>query len=97
MSYVTNASATTQAVTPAGAATAETTSKQLLADNRNRIVAYVSNDGEKVAYLALGAKAEAHKGITLAPEDPTLPITGYTGEISVITAEGETVVTVAEA
>ena len=42
MSFVSHASATTKANTPAGAVTADTTSQQFLADNLNRTVVTVS-------------------------------------------------------
>ena len=84
--------ATDTATTSKGAVKAETKSQKLVAANDGRIAVYVSNDGEKTVYLALGAAAAKNEGIRLLKTDPPLRIEGYTGEITVITAAEESVV-----
>lgn len=79
-----------------GAVKAKTASQTLAEANPGRVALYVTNDGEKDVYLALGATAVKNEGIRLAPEDPPLHIPDYSGAVSVVTAEGESVVTFAE-
>ena len=79
-----------EATQPAGSLEATAESQTLAEANNNRAVLYVSNVGTKDAYLALGDKAEAGKGICLAAGDPTLPITDYTGSVTAICSAEET-------
>ncbi|HZN10475.1 MAG TPA: hypothetical protein VFC61_02290 [Blastocatellia bacterium] len=100
MGYVSNASATTIAKTPKGKVTANTGSKTLIADNRDRIRAFVSNNGANDVWLALGTTAVAEEGILLKKEgggNQPFQLEGYTGIITVITKTGESVVSFSEA
>lgn len=85
-----------EAKTSASAITAKTESQELAAANEARVALYVTNDGEKVVYLALGATATKNKGIRLNASGGAAVIDNYTGVVSVVTAEGESVVTFSE-
>lgn len=80
----------------AGAVKAKNESQTLVAANPSRVAVYVTNDGEKTVYLAFGATAVKNEGIRLLKGDPPLRIADYTGVISVVTAEGEAVVSFVE-
>lgn len=80
----------------AGAKTAKAESQVLLEQNLERISAYIINDGANVVYLALGAAATKNKGIRLNAEGGGVVIDDYTGVVSIVTAEGESVVTFSE-
>lgn len=87
----------TAAIAPASAVTAKTESQTLIADSaKRRVVAYITNDGANVVYLALGATATKNKGIRLNKEGGAAVIDNYTGVVSVVTAEGESVVAFSE-
>lgn len=81
---------------PAGAVKAKTESQTLIAANPGRVAVYITNDGEKTVYLAFGATAVKDEGIRLLKGDPPLYVDTYTGTISVVTAEGESVTTYVE-
>lgn len=85
-----------EATTAAGAVTAKTESQTLVTANPDRVAAYITNDGANVVYLALGATATKNKGIRLSKEGGAAVIDNYTGVVSVVTAEGESVVAFAE-
>lgn len=87
---------TDTASTSAGAVKAKTESQTLVSANPTRIALHVTNDGEKTVYLALGATATKSKGIRLNEKGGYVAITGYTGVVSVVTAEGEAVTTFCE-
>lgn len=73
---------------PLGQFKAETESKTLVKENPNRVALYLANVSAKEVYAALGPKAELKKGIWLKKESVyPYPITGYTGEVTVIGAE----------
>lgn len=82
--------------TPKSAVTAKETSATLVAENRERVAVYITNDGEKAVYLALGSSATKNQGIRLNEKGGAIVIDAYTGPISVVTASGESVVTFAE-
>lgn len=80
-----------------GAVKAKSTESQTLVEaNPGRVALYVTNDGEKTVYLALGATAVKSEGIALVKEGPPLRIPDYTGKVTVITGEGESVVVYSE-
>lgn len=81
---------------PCGAVKAKTESQTLVAANPGRVAVYITNDGEGTAYLALGVTAVKNEGIRLLKGDPPLRIADYTGVISVVTKEGEPVITFSE-
>jgi hypothetical protein len=90
------ATSSTTGKTAAGFVKAKTESQTLIAANEARIAAYITNDGEKTVYLALGATAVKNEGIRLLKGDPPLCIASYGGAISVVTAEGESIVAFSE-
>jgi hypothetical protein len=85
-----------EAKTAAGAVKAKTESQTLVAENLGRVALYVTNDGANTAYLALGAKAVKSEGIRLNKEGGSVVVDNYTGVVSVVTAEGEPVITFSE-
>lgn len=85
-----------EAKNPAGAVTAKTESKTLAAANLNRIALYVTNDGAQPVYLALGATATKNKGVRLNKEGGSVVLDEYRGIVTVVTAEGESVVCITE-
>lgn len=90
-----------QARTPKGKVTAKATSGTLVAENRNRKALYVCNPSAKEVWLALGATAVKEEGIWLKKESGLIVIPGagsegYTGEVALITTEGEGTVTFTE-
>lgn len=85
-----------EAVTPAGALTAKTESQTLSASNPGRIALYVTNNGAKDVWLALGSTAVAEKGIKLVATTGSAVIDNYSGVVSFISKEGESLVTFAE-
>jgi hypothetical protein len=96
MSYVTNASASTEAKSEAGAVTANTGSKTLAAANRDRIALYLTNTGANAVWLSFGKTAVAEKGIYLAKEGGSAVVDDYVGIVTVITKSGESLVTLSE-
>lgn len=84
------------ASTPASTVTAKTESGTLAAANPARVALLVTVDGANAVYLALGATATKNKGIRLNKEGGSAVIDNYTGVVSLVTAEGESVVTFAE-
>lgn len=90
-------SQTDTAKTPAGTITAKTESQTLAVANEARVALVVTNDGEKPVYLALGATAVKNKGIRLNEKGGAHVIDYYLGIVTVVTAEGESVVTFSEA
>lgn len=85
-----------EANNPADAVKAETKSQTLVADNPERVTLYVTNDGANVVYLALGPTAVKNEGIRLNANGGSFTDQNYKGVVSVVTAEGESVVTFAE-
>lgn len=85
-----------EATTAAGAVTAKTESQMLVAANPDRVAVYITNDGANTVYLALGATATKNKGLRLNAEGGSFTNDHYTGVISVVTATGESVCTIAE-
>lgn len=81
---------------PSGAVKAKTESQTLIAANRDRVCAYITNDGEKTVYLGLGATAVKNEGIALAKGSAPFKLEGYTGVVSVVTASEESVVAFSE-
>lgn len=82
------------AKTSKGKLSAKNTTQELLKDNPNRKVAYIANIGANKVYFAFGSIAVAEEGPFLVKETGTLTIPGrgdegYTGPVSVITKEGE--------
>lgn len=80
----------------AGTITAKTEVKTVAEANPNRIELFVTNDGEKTVYLALGATAVANKGIRLNEKGGAVVISGYLGKVTCITKEGEAALCTAE-
>lgn len=77
-----------------GKVTAKATSGTLVSEFSGRQALFVSNPSSKEVWLALGPEAKKEEGIWLKKETTlTIPITGYTGPISLITSEGEGTVT----
>jgi hypothetical protein len=85
-----------EAKTAAGAIKAKTESQTLAEANPGRVALYVTNDGEKTVYLALGAKAVKNEGIRLNEKGGAVVIDNYTGVVSVVTASEESVVAFTE-
>lgn len=86
---------------PRGKVTAKATSQTLVKANGNRKCVYITNASAKDVWLAFGSEAKKEEGIYLKAEGGSAVITGsgnegYTGEISVVTTEGEGLVTFAE-
>jgi hypothetical protein len=78
---------------PKGKATATTASGTLLAENHDRIAAYITNNGSKKVWLAFGGPAVAEEGPMLGPEGGAIVINEYSGQINCITKEGESLIT----
>jgi hypothetical protein len=85
-----------QAARSKGNVTAKTESKTLVAANENRVALYVTNVGANGVFLALGGTAVAEEGIYLAKEGGSFTIDNYSGQVTVITKSGESVVSYAE-
>lgn len=81
---------------PKGKVTAKTESKTLIAANKRRLIAFVTNSGGKDVWLALGPTAVAEEGIKLVATTGAAVIEAYSGEIACVTKEGESVVSFAE-
>jgi hypothetical protein len=79
-----------------GAVKAKTESQTLVEANPGRVALYVTNDGEKTVYLALGEAATKNEGIRLNAEGGAVVIDNFTGKVTVVTAAGESVVTFSE-
>jgi len=84
------------ALTPKGAVTAKAESQVLAKANGKRAALYVTNCGAKDVFLAFGDTAKAKEGVKLEAETGATVIEGYAGAVSVITEEGESLVTYAE-
>jgi hypothetical protein len=84
------------AKTPKGKITAKAESQVLAKVYADRFALYVCNPSTKSVWLALGETAAKEEGIFLAKETGTTVIEGYTGVVSVVTTEGEGVVTFSE-
>lgn len=85
-----------EATTPKGKITAKATSQELAAANKVRVEIYICNPSAKEVWIALGPTAVKEEGIYLKKEGGAVVITGHEGIISVITTEGEGLVTFAE-
>lgn len=85
-----------EAKTPKSKVTAKTESQTLVADNEARVALYVTNNGTKNVWLALGATAVAEEGPLLVKETGAVVIDNYSGIITCITKEGESLLTFAE-
>ena len=86
---------------PKGKVQAKATSATLVKANVGRKCLYVTNPSTKDAWLALGPEAKKEEGIYLKKEGGSAVISGsgdegYTGEVAVVTTEGEGNVTFAE-
>ena len=80
-----------------GKVTAKSTSGKLVGENGNRQALYVSNPSAKEVWLALGSEAKKEEGIWLKKESSLVyPLIGYTGEVTLVTTEGEGTVTYVE-
>jgi hypothetical protein len=84
------------AKTAKGKLLAKTESKTLLKLNGNRSQAVICNNGTKDVWLAYGPTAAAEEGIYLKKEGGSYVLEGYSGEVTAITKEGESLVTFVE-
>lgn len=84
------------ALTAAGSITAKVTTQEISVVNQARTEIYICNPSSKEVWIALGPTAVKEKGIWLKKEGGSAVITGYLGAISLITSEGEGLVTYAE-
>jgi len=96
MAYSNPATRSDTAKNSKGKVTAETASKTLIAANGDRVTAYITNNGSKDVWIALGTTAVAEEGLRLVKEGPPFRLEGYSGVVSVITKEGESVTTFVE-
>lgn len=85
-----------EAKTPKGGVTAGTESKTLVAANPSRVSVVITNVGEKDVFLCYGEGAAADEGPRLVAKTGSLVEQNYTGLITCITKEGESLVTFAE-
>lgn len=88
---------TNEAANPKGKKTATTSSAKLVGANESRVALVVCNDGTNAVYLALGGTATKEEGIRLNKEGGTHIIDYYWGEVTCVTATGESNVCWAEA
>ena len=79
----------TEAEVAKGKITATTVSAQVRAANRSRVVLKMTNDGANTVYVAYGPTAVKNEGDRLNAEGGTVTIDEYTGEVTLVTAEGE--------
>lgn len=87
------------ATNSAGNVTAKTENKTVVEANQARVALILANNGAKDVWVALGATATAEKGILLKKEgagNQPLVLQGYTGAVSVIAKENESVVSFSE-
>lgn len=77
---------------PKGKITAKTESKKLVGAYGDRAGLLITNYGSKLVSYALGETAVAEEGPGLAKEGGSVLIENYSGPVSVITKEGESVV-----
>jgi len=92
----TRSSTSDTAAQPKGKASVGTSSAELLAPNRKRIAAYITNRGASRVWLALGPTAAKEEGIMLNPEGGNAVIDNYTGEITAIAEGASNLVTFSE-
>jgi hypothetical protein len=92
----THPSTSDTAAQPKGKASIGTSSSELLASNRKRIAAYITNRGASRVWLALGASAAKEEGILLNPEGGSAVIDNYTGQIAAIAEGASNLVTFSE-
>ena len=85
-----------EAKTPKSKIKAKTESQTLAESNPGRIALTITNTGATAVWLAAGATAVAEEGIMLAKEGGAHVIDYYTGVVSVITKESESVVSFLE-
>ena len=85
-----------EAKTAASAVKAKTESQTLAAANLARVSLYITNNGAKTVWLALGPTAVAETGIMLSAEGGSTTINDYLGIVTVITKESESVVSFSE-
>jgi hypothetical protein len=90
MAFAQQSGSSTEARVPRGKFTAKTESKELSKANGDRLEFGASNEGSKDAWLALGGeKAVAKEGPYLKAGGGAYTTTSYSGNVHVITAEGE--------
>ena len=73
----TRSSTSDTAAQPKGKASIGTSSAELLAPNRKRIAAYITNGGASRVWLALGPVAAKEEGILLNPDGGVAVIDNY--------------------
>lgn len=84
------------AQTPKGAVSVATSDTLLVPVNPNRVELTITNDSTNIVYLALGATAEANKGIRLNANGGSYTTSSYDGEVRAIALTGASVVTFVE-
>lgn len=85
-----------EAKTPKGKITAKTESQVLAEFNEPRVALFITNSGAKAVWLAFGPTAVAEEGPMLSKEGGSTVIDNYSGAVSIITKEGESVVSFSE-
>jgi hypothetical protein len=85
-----------EAKTPKGKITAKAESQVIAEFNEPRVALIITNTGAKDVWIALGSTATAEEGIKLTEKTGTLVIDNYSGPVSVVTKESESLVTFAE-
>ena len=85
-----------EAKTPKSKITAKTESQVLAEFNEPRVALYVTNNGAKNVWLAFGGTATVEEGPLLVEKTGAIVIDNYSGPVSCITKEGESLLTFAE-
>lgn len=86
MAFSQQSGSSTEARIAKGKFEAETSSKELVKANGDRLELIVSNEGAKDAWLSLGSAAVAKEGIYLKASGGTWVCDSYSGSVFVITA-----------
>lgn len=96
MAFAQQSGSSTEARITKGKFEAETSSKELVKANGDRLELIVSNEGAKDAWLSLGSAAVAKEGVYLKASGGTWTNTSYSGAVFVITASEKSNITYAE-
>lgn len=96
MAFVQQSGSSTEARIPKGKFEAETTSKEMLKANGDRLELIVANEGAKDAWLSLGTTAVAKEGVYLKAAGGSWTSDSYSGAVFVITASEKSNICYAE-
>jgi len=96
MAYIQQSGTGTTARVPKGKFEAETSSKELLKENPDRIELIISNPGTKDVWLSLGTTAVAEEGIYLKSGGGSWVSNGYSGPVFCITGSEKSKLAYAE-